>query len=158
MITDGLCFIVLSFRVLNAHINVKISNSVKCIKYICKYVCKGSDQLTIALTNDNDEVSNFQSGRYISSAEAVWRTLGFAIHDRSPSVMHLAVHLENGQRVYNKNGHMPDTLSGPPVTTLTAFFELCKIDPFALKLLYNKSLYSLHGTRKNFPDEKEEPI
>ena len=39
-------------------------------------------------------------GRYISSSEAVWRMLGISIHERYPPVVQLAVHLENGQRVY----------------------------------------------------------
>ncbi|GFX96455.1 ATP-dependent DNA helicase [Trichonephila clavipes] len=47
-----------------------------------------------------DEINQYQLGRYISSNEAVWRILSFPIHERHPTVIHLAVHLENGQRVY----------------------------------------------------------
>lgn len=38
--------------------------------------------------------------RYISSNELCWRIFGFPIYDKHPMVVHLAVHLENGQRVY----------------------------------------------------------
>ncbi|GFV54536.1 ATP-dependent DNA helicase [Trichonephila clavipes] len=47
-----------------------------------------------------DEINQYHLGRYISSNEAVWRILSFPIHERHPTVVHLAVHLENGQRVY----------------------------------------------------------
>lgn len=81
-------------RTFKAHINVEYCNSVKSIKYICKYVNKGSDQATFAIENKKDEVKIYESGRYISSSEAVWRILGFSIHERFPTVLHLAVHLE----------------------------------------------------------------
>ncbi|XP_074115105.1 uncharacterized protein LOC141537825 [Cotesia typhae] len=85
-------------RTFKAHINVEYCNSIKSIKYICKYINKGSDQASFTV-EDLDEVKKYQAGRYISSSEAIWRIFCFHIHDRFPSVMHLAVHLENG-RVY----------------------------------------------------------
>ncbi|GFT13405.1 helitron_like_N domain-containing protein [Trichonephila clavipes] len=93
----------LLLKTYNAHINVDYCNSVKAIKYICKYVNKGSDMAVFGVENttaSNDEVTQYQLGRYISSNEAVWRILSFSIHGRYPTVVHLAVHLENGQRVY----------------------------------------------------------
>ncbi|XP_024892751.1 uncharacterized protein LOC112467995 [Temnothorax curvispinosus] len=123
-------------RTFNAHINVELCNSVKSIKYICKYVNKGSDQATFALENKRDEVKLYESGRYISSSEAVWRILAFPIHERYPAVFHLAVHLENGQRVYFNSKNLVERISNPLQTTLLAFFELCKTDDFAKTLLY----------------------
>ncbi|KAI8430431.1 hypothetical protein MSG28_000708 [Choristoneura fumiferana] len=72
-------------RIFNAHLNVEYCNSVKSIKYVCKYVNKGSDQATIALEDGKDEVKSYESGRYISSSEAVWRILSFPIHERFPT-------------------------------------------------------------------------
>ena len=54
----------------------------------------------IAAPNNNDEVSTYQMRRHVSSNEAVWRIFSFPIHERHSTVVHLAVHLENGQRVY----------------------------------------------------------
>jgi hypothetical protein len=123
-----------------AHINVESCRSVKAIKYICKYINKGSDQAVFEITEGEkniDEIQQFQMGRYISSSEAVWRILGFDIHDRFPAVTKLSVHLENGQRVYFKdNENLKERLILPPNTTLTAFFELCSHDPFARTLFY----------------------
>ncbi|EFN71667.1 hypothetical protein EAG_00462, partial [Camponotus floridanus] len=89
-------------KTFKAHCNVEYCNSVKSIKYVCKYVTKGNDMAVfgIAGPNNNDEISTYQMGRYVSSNEAVWRIFSFPIHERHPTVVHLAVHLENGQRVY----------------------------------------------------------
>lgn len=123
-------------RIFVAHINVELCNSVKCIKYLCKYVNKGSDQAAFTLENKFDEVSRHLVGRYISSSEAAWRMFCFPIHERYPPVMHLAVHLENRQRVYITTDNITDRVQIPPMTTLLAFFELCKVDNFAKGLLY----------------------
>ena len=129
-------------RIFNAHINVEYCNSVKAIKYICKYVNKGSDQAVFALqqggaqVDANDEVKLYQMGRYVSTSEAIWRILGFDIHERYPTVTHLSVHLENGQRVFFQEGNAQERAQTPPATTLTSFFSLCQEDEFARTLLY----------------------
>ncbi|XP_055904241.1 uncharacterized protein LOC129940040 [Eupeodes corollae] len=125
-------------RSFNAHINVEYCHSVQAIKYICKYINKGSDQATFSVRNAHDEVENYLNGRYISTSEAVWRILEFPIHDRHPTVVHLAVHLENGQRVYFSAENMQNIAQNPPKTTLTAFFDLCHSDGFAKTLLYHE--------------------
>ena len=49
-----------------------------------------------------------------------WRLLGFPLDERYPTVTHLDVHLENGQRVsFNKINFQDRILS--LITTLTAF-------------------------------------
>ncbi|GFR04231.1 ATP-dependent DNA helicase [Trichonephila clavata] len=91
------------------------------------------------MPNRLDEVTTYQQRRYISSSEAVWRLLNFPIHQRYPTVVHLAVHLEGGQRVYYEAGQQTAYLTDtPPKTILTAFFDLCKTDSFAKTLLYSE--------------------
>ncbi|GFX07198.1 uncharacterized protein TNCV_2424031 [Trichonephila clavipes] len=114
----------------NAHINVEFCNSVKSIKYICKYVNKRTDQATFSV-EDQDEVTRYESGRYISSSEAAWRILCFPVHERFPPVMNLSVHLEIGQRVYFTEDNAIHKIINPQKTTLMAFFELCQVDNFA---------------------------
>ena len=142
-------------RIFQAHINVEYCNSVKSIKYICKYVNKGSDQAVFGLERDGsavDEIKHYQLGRYISSNEAVWRILDFPIHERYPTVVHLAVHLENGQRVYFTEDNVHERTNEPPRTTLTAFFLLCQKDDFAKMLLYCDvpKYYTWDASGKNF--------
>ncbi|UYV61741.1 hypothetical protein LAZ67_1006243 [Cordylochernes scorpioides] len=125
-----------------AHINVENCSSVNAIKYICKYVNKGSDQAIINLCREGrgpdsqNEGRMYQCARYISSNEAVWRLLSFPLHQRHPAVIHLAVHLENGERIYFNQNTLAHRMRNPPRTTLTAFFSLCQTDSFARTLLY----------------------
>lgn len=125
-------------RLFKAHINVEYCNSIKSIQYICKYVNKGSDRAVFELDiNGNyDETKRYQEGRYISSNEAAWRIFNFPIHERYPTVQHLSIHLENGQRVFFNPHNVHDRVANPPNTTLTAFFKLCLNDNFAKTLLY----------------------
>ena len=90
----------------NAHINVEFCSSVKFIKYICKYVNKGSDTAVFQIHNidvnapqlNGNEIMHYQISQYISSNEAVWHIFGFPIHERGPAVINLTVHLENSER------------------------------------------------------------
>jgi len=125
-----------------AHINVEFCSSIKAIKYLCKYVNKGHDLevFEVQNVNKNDEITRYQMGRYISSNEALWRIFSFSVHERNPSVQHLAVHLENGQRVYFTEENAFQRALQPPKTTLTEFFTLCNrfdvFGRFAQTLLY----------------------
>lgn len=146
-------------KIYKAHINVEYCNSVKSIKYICKYVNKGSDMAVfgVAPANNLDEIKQYQMGRYISSNEAIWRIFSFPIHERYPTVLHLAVHLENGQRVYFTTENVAERAAQPPATTLTAFFSLCQTDDFAKTLLYSEvpRYYTWNASRKQFQRRKQ---
>lgn len=147
-------------KTFKAHINVEYCNSVKSIKYICKYVNKGSDMAVFGVrsaTESINEIDNYQLGRYISSNEGVWRILSFPIHERYPTVVHLAVHLENGQRVYFTTENASERALLPPATTLTAFFLLCKDDLFARTLLYSEvpKYYTWNASSKKFQRRKQ---
>ncbi|GBN79694.1 hypothetical protein AVEN_148634-1 [Araneus ventricosus] len=123
----------------DTHINVECCNSIKSIKYNLKYVHKGSEQGVFAAHSSNnciDEISEYQAGRYISSNEAAWRIFGFPIHERHPTVIHLDMHLENGQRIYFSEDNLQSRLANPTNTTLIGFFELRKNDNSEKTLLY----------------------
>lgn len=146
-------------KMFNAHINIEYCHSIKAIKYVLKYVHKGNDMAIIGLSskNPNDEITQFQTGRYISSNEAVWRILGFNIHERYPAVQHLTVHLENGQRVYYTAENAKEKVTNPKNTTLTAFFQLCRTDPFAKTLYYHDvpKYYTWNTTKSEFFRRKQ---
>lgn len=146
-------------KIFDAHINVEFCSSVQAIKYICKYINKGSDQAIfnvrqagVVNIDPRDEVQTFRAGRYVSSNEAAWRIFGLPLHERHPTVTHLAVHLPNGERVCFTEDNFRDRVATPPKTTLTAFFQLCEIDNFAKTLLYAEvpRYYTWNASRKEW--------
>ncbi|XP_057746277.1 uncharacterized protein LOC130965536 [Arachis stenosperma] len=91
-----------------AHINVEWCNQSRSIKYLFKYVNKGNDRVTTSFyrsasgdaeADDIDEVSMYYDCRYISPCEAAWRSFGYNVHYRDPSVVELGFHLPDEQNV-----------------------------------------------------------
>lgn len=92
----------------DCHVNIEICSTIKAVKYIYKYICKGCDKISFAVTSNYnseciDEIQQFQSGRWISAPEGAWRIYRFLLGDIKPAVIHLALHLENYQPItFNK--------------------------------------------------------
>ena len=140
----------LLLRQFNCHINVEMCSSIKSIKYVLKYITKGTDQAVFELQRSEqddqeqsnqpramDEIAQFQNARYVGSSEAAWCILEHPTHEHFPPVVGLAVHLENGQRVmFTEANALARAQGPPPTTTLTAFFELCAKDNFAKTIKY----------------------
>ncbi|XP_035211100.1 uncharacterized protein LOC118185339 [Stegodyphus dumicola] len=106
--------------------------------------------------NEIKEVHQYERGRYISSNEAVWRILNFSIHERYPTVIHLSVHLENGQRVYFTSANAIERVQAPQETTLTSFVRLCIEVKFAHTLLYHQvpKYYTWNNANKKWNRRK----
>ncbi|KAL8137435.1 hypothetical protein V2J09_003436 [Rumex salicifolius] len=91
-----------------AHINVEWCNRSGSIKYLFKYINKGSDRVTLGISSstgnrnddDVDEIKNYYNCRYLSACEAAWRIFGFDIHYMYQSVQRLSYHLPNEQNIY----------------------------------------------------------
>ncbi len=135
----------------NCHINVEICSTVTSIKYLYKYVYKGSDRARVAIARPGvNEIERFQDVRYISNVEACWRIFDFPLQEKSHSVTRLPVHLENCQYVcYLPEENREDVLERSKHTMLTRFFELCSQDPFAGTLAYHEvPLYYVWAGKK----------
>ena len=56
-------------RQLQCHINVEHCASIKAIKYMCKYITKGTDQACFEIDDDSnppqDETREYQNARYV---------------------------------------------------------------------------------------------
>ncbi|POS81847.1 hypothetical protein EPUL_006717, partial [Erysiphe pulchra] len=83
----------------NAHINVEVAQGINAIKYMAKYIYKGSDRATLELQNQYDEIAMTVQGRYISPVQAVWRLMAYTTHEEKPAIMLLPFHLEGRHRV-----------------------------------------------------------
>ncbi|GBM96805.1 hypothetical protein AVEN_161121-1, partial [Araneus ventricosus] len=127
------------------------------------YIRKGSDLGVFAAYSSNyciDEISEYQTGRYISSNEAAWRIFGFPTHKRHPTEIHLDMHLENGQLIYFREDNLQYRLANPPNTALAGFFELCANDNFAKTLVYCDvpKFYTWDKSKKVFNQRKQGAI
>ena len=127
----------------NAHINVEVVHSVSAVKYLYKYITKGSDHVMMRLSNGqerditNDEIESFVNARYISASEAYWRIYEFNIQYKYPPVSKLPLHLQDEQVVLFQPSDAHDVArQGSPVTKLTAYFSLNQTDPEARTILY----------------------
>jgi hypothetical protein len=119
--------------------NVEICATVQAVKYISKYVYKGSDRTTVAVAAMNDEITCYLNGRYIGPTEAVWRLFEFPTHEEWPLVEHLSVYLKGQQSVYFPDDLMADQLQDKMDRTcskLMAFFDRNKHDKNARQYLY----------------------
>ncbi|KAL3618734.1 hypothetical protein CASFOL_037396 [Castilleja foliolosa] len=140
-------------RHFNAHINVEHCGWNMMIKYLFKYISKGADRVRFCITKSHEaaavdpdatlpvinEVKNFLDGRYICPHEASWRILNFPIHERTPAVEVLAVHLQDMQNVtFKENLRLEAIIRNPSFgkTTLTEWLQSNKRDDDGLGLTY----------------------
>ena len=124
--------------IFNCHINVEIATSITAVKYLFKYVYKGHDRASISIINHEgsdrvDEISEYLDSRYVSASESSWRIFGFRMHQHSPSVTRLQLHLPEMQTVrFNPEMETADEVvqrEDIHKTTLNAFFDTCRSQP-----------------------------
>ena len=134
-------FLLMKYR---CHLNVEVCNSITAVKYLYKYVYKGHDKVMYGVKSQSedhldlpgdqvrglprDEIREFVEARYLSTSEAIWRTLEFPMGDLYPLVQRLNIHLEDEQQILFTSDpeETRETLDKSKMTQLTAFFMLCK--------------------------------
>lgn len=116
------------------HINVESTVSFASLKYLHKYITKGSDRATVQIqTADgnisrtrnghtriidrNDEITIYVDARYIGPTEGMWRLYEYGLHRQKPSVQRLQIHLPGtycasswsslllSTHIFNSNNH-----------------------------------------------------
>ncbi|GMF18230.1 unnamed protein product [Phytophthora fragariaefolia] len=136
----------------DCHINVEVCTTIGEIKYLCKYLYKGSDRAVLTIEavhdpseprSDPNEILRFLNDRYISPVEAAMRILTYEIQGKNDAVTTLTVPLEGGQMVVFQPNDDPDRVLGRAGSTmLTSIFELCASpepeDEIAKTMLYQE--------------------
>ncbi|UYV84366.1 hypothetical protein LAZ67_X001948 [Cordylochernes scorpioides] len=72
---DALLKAVIFHHLICGELLLKLTIARLCLIILSSFINKGTDQAVFLITQ-------FQSGRYISFAEAGWRILGFSFHER----------------------------------------------------------------------------
>nr|XP_043616291.1 uncharacterized protein LOC122588235 [Erigeron canadensis] len=123
-----------------AHINIEWCNQIGSIKYLFKYITKGNDRATLAVTTgDVDEIDYYYDCRYISACDSVCRIFAFDIHYRKPAVMRLPYHCEGEQSVTWDEEVALDEVATKPSVNVSIFlgwFECNKRYDLARTLSY----------------------
>ncbi|KAL6570058.1 hypothetical protein OROMI_014572 [Orobanche minor] len=116
----------------DCHINVEICVGIKLIKYLYKYVCKGTNKIAFNVVqvfeiSSRDEITDFQSARWLCAPEAMWRIYAFVLSEIYPPVLQLHVHLPNKHHVlFSPSRFLPEVKANPNAskTQLTEFFRM----------------------------------
>ncbi len=109
-----------------SHINIKVCIIVKAIKYIHKYVYKGTDRIIVVVSGTNNKITCYVQAQYIGPIEAFWRLFEYTTHQEFLLVQHLAVYLPGQHIVYFTNDISPKQVAAKAAnarSTLIAFFE-----------------------------------
>jgi hypothetical protein len=122
----------------NAHINLEACHSIRCIKYLFKYIYKGHDRANIVQIIV--EIQNHVDCRYVSPQEAIWRLSKYPLQQKSHTVIVLPVHLQNEQQIFFEDGFEQEALEHAQFnnTMLTGWFALNQIDNDAVNMLYRE--------------------
>jgi len=160
----------------DCHINVEYVHSVRSLKYVFKYIMKGSDQANVTVekaTNATgesqetnvevaqarDEIKDYESKRYVSSVEACWRLLKYPIVERSPNVEALKVHVPGEQQIRftpdpnTDRAEAEEMLIDCSRTTLTEYFRMCREKKGGAEELYYHQMpekFTWNATKKEW--------
>lgn len=85
----GCAFYTLLSNMFHAHINVENCHSIKSIKYICKYIAKGSDMTVFGLADEMQQMRRLNTNYGDLLASSIFKSM---IHN----CYSLSIHLENG--------------------------------------------------------------
>jgi hypothetical protein len=125
------------------HFNVECITSIKCVKYIFKYIYKGHDHISMQFGTCDNEVKLYLDARWVGTHEAYWRLMMFPMHGEVPNIVKLAIHLPGEQCVTWDSDLQPDIeqvldQAAGKDSTLIAYFKANAMYPEARELLYHE--------------------
>src|SRR5689334_6286343 len=78
------------------------------------------------VTEPIDEIKMYLDARYISASEGIWRIFHYRLHNHTPNVQRLAIHLTDQQSITFQDGDNLQNIinhANKHMTTLTAWFQ-----------------------------------
>ena len=127
---------------------MKVSTRLETVKYLSKYIYKGSDRATIEISSRvQNEIKAYLDGQFIGPTEAYQKIFEFNIYGESLAVQHLSIHLPNE---YYVNFHAHHTVNEVLVrqnvekTQFTAWFDYNSAYDNGLGLTYQQ--FPQHST------------
>jgi len=149
----------------NCHINVEVCCSIKGVKYLYKYIYKGSDcaSFSVGPGDDSDiavnEIKQYRKARCITAIEAVYRLYRFPIYSMNPPVLQMQVHMPGMHMVpFKENENLEDIVkhSSSQWSMLTEYFCTNRDDPNARKFLYRDfpEYFTWNNSKKRWQPRK----
>jgi hypothetical protein len=133
----------------HAHINMEWCNQSNSIKYLFKYINKGSDRISsVIVPNDDstssqpppvDEIKQYIDCRYVAPSESAWRIFSYSIHGRKPAIERMFFHDKGQNSVYYRDyERITNVLLKPSVTEsmFTSWMSANQMYPEARLLTY----------------------
>ena len=83
----------------------------------------------------------YLDARYVSASESIWRIFHYRLHNHTPNVQRLAVHLPNQQSIMFQDGDNLQNIvnqTNNRMTTLTAWFQENLENPAAQEYKYTE--------------------
>jgi hypothetical protein len=131
----------------SCHINVEICSSIKTVKYLYKYIYKGSNGASYSIDKfDNgdkvviDEIKRFIDARCVTP-QAAYQLYGFSLYQMYTFVLQLTVHLPGMHMVaYNERDDLRNVINREQSekSMLTEYFWMNSVDPFVHSFLYRE--------------------
>eukprot|EP00794_Sanderia_malayensis_P011640 gene11640-biopygen9314 len=129
----------------DCHMNVEVCTTVKSVKYIFKYIHKGNDMAHIEIREGHeeanarqdivhDEIRQYMNSRYVGPHQAVYKLMQYEMHDKSHTIIRLAIHLPHQQPVYFT--HPEQAAQRNTDSMLMAYFSLNQREENAHRYLY----------------------
>jgi hypothetical protein len=94
---------------MQCHMNIEITHHIACVRYLYKYIFKGSDRVLMHFKKDtsgkmveetvHDEVDEYLNCRYLCANEGVAMINSYRMHEQFPPSMNLPLHLPHVQYV-----------------------------------------------------------
>jgi hypothetical protein len=102
-----------------------VYTTIQAVKYIYKYVYKGSDCITLVVSAIDNKITYYIQGQYIGLTEAYWQLIEFLIYQEYSPIQQLAIYLEGQYTVYFADNLIVEQIAIKATAsrlTLMAFF------------------------------------